>query len=94
MTLVAERAVSRATSFSSVVVQLLSHVDSSITPWTVAHQSPLSMGFPRQEYWSALPCPPSGDLPGPEIEPASPTLLANSLPLSHQGSPFFSLGIP
>jgi len=60
--------------------------DSSITPWTVAHQAPLSVGFPRQEYWSGLPCPPSGDLPRPEIEPASPTLPTNSLPLSHQGS--------
>ena len=62
MTLVAERAVSRATSFSSVVVQLLSHVDSSITPWTVAHQSPLSMGFPRHEYWGRLPFSPPEDL--------------------------------
>ena len=41
------------------------------TPWTVAHQAPLSMGFPRQEYWSGLPLPPSGNLPGPGIEPAT-----------------------
>ena len=39
------------------------------TPWTVACQAPLSMGFPRQEYWSGLPCPPPGDLPYPGIEP-------------------------
>ena len=39
----------------------------------VAHQPPLSMGFSRQEYWSALPCPPPGDLPNPEIEPTSLT---------------------
>ena len=40
--------------------------------WTVAHQAPLSMGFPRQEYWSGLPCPPPGDLPDPGIiEPRS-----------------------
>ena len=39
------------------------------TPWTVAHQDPLSMGFPRQEYWSGLPCPPPGDLPDSGIEP-------------------------
>ena len=45
--------------------------DSFVTPWTVAHQAPLSMGFPRQEYWSGLPCPPPGDLPNPGIEPAS-----------------------
>ena len=38
------------------------------TPWTVALQSPLSMGFSRQEYWSGFPCPPSGDLPAPGIE--------------------------
>jgi len=36
-----------------------------LTPWTVAHQAPLSMGFFRQEYWSGLPCPPPGDLPNP-----------------------------
>ena len=43
----------------------------SATPWTVAHQAPLSMGFSRQEYWSGLPCPPPGDLPHPGIEPTS-----------------------
>ena len=50
------------------------------TQWTVAHQAPLSMGFFRQESWSELPCPPSGDLPNPGIEPGSPTLQADSLP--------------
>ena len=50
-----------------------------VTPWTVAHQDPLSMGFSRQEYWSRLPCPPLGDLPDPGIEPGSPTLQADSL---------------
>ena len=44
------------------------------TPWTVAHQAPLSMGFPRQENWSGLPFPSPGDLPGPGIKFASPTL--------------------
>jgi len=39
------------------------------------------MGFSRQEYWSGLPCPPPGDLPDPEIEPVSPDLQADSLPL-------------
>ena len=43
------------------------------THWTLAHQAPLSMGFPRQEYWSGLPCPPLGDLPDPGIKPASLT---------------------
>ena len=42
-----------------------------VTPWTVAHQAPLSMGFSRREYWSGLPCPPPGALPDPGIEPAS-----------------------
>ena len=42
--------------------------------------------FPRQEYWSGLPCPPPGYLPDPGIEPTSPALQADSLPLSHQGS--------
>ena len=54
------------------------------TPWTAAHQAPLSMGFPRQEHWSGLPFPSLGDLPDPKIEPASPALQADSLPLSHQ----------
>ena len=51
--------------------------DSFETPWTVAHQAPLSMGFSRQEYWSGLPFPSPGDLPDPGIEPTSftpPTL--------------------
>ena len=39
------------------------------TPWTVAHQAPLSMGFSRQEYWSGLPFPPPGDLPNTGIKP-------------------------
>ena len=43
------------------------------TLWTVAHQVTLFMGFSRQEYWSGWPCPPPGDPPDPEMEPASPT---------------------
>ena len=50
-----------------------------MTPWTVAHQAPLSMGFSRQEYWSGLPFPSPVDLPNPGIEPRSPTLQADSL---------------
>ena len=57
------------------------------TPWTVARQAPLSMGFSRRECWSGLPCSPLGDLPSPGIEPASPALQADSLLLSHWGSP-------
>ena len=44
------------------------------TPWTAACQAPLSMGFPRQEYWSGLPFPSPGDLPNPGTEPVSPAL--------------------
>ena len=47
---------------------------SFVTPWTVACQVPLSMGFLRQEYWSELPFPSLEDLPDPGIEPASPAL--------------------
>ena len=42
-----------------------------VTPWTVACQAPLSMGFFRQEYWNRFPCPPPGDLPNAEIQPGS-----------------------
>jgi len=48
--------------------------DSSVTPWTIAHQTPLSIGFPRQEYWNGLPFPCPGDFPDPGIEPTSPAL--------------------
>ena len=62
------------------------------TPWTVDHQAPLPMGFSRQAYWSGSPCPSPGDIPNPRIEttnPASPALKADSLPLSHWGSPVY-----
>ena len=58
----------------TIVVQSLSRVRHFVTPWTVAHQAPLSMGFPRQDYWSGLPFPAPGDLPNPRIKPVSPTL--------------------
>ena len=45
-----------------------------VTPWAVACQDPLSMGFSRQEYWSGLPFPSPGDLPNPRIKPGSPAL--------------------
>ena len=51
-----------------------------VTPWSVTHQASLSMGFSRQEYWSGLPFPSTGDLPDPGIEPGSPALQADSLP--------------
>ena len=67
----------------------------SVTPWTVAHQAPLFMGFSRQKYWRSLLFPSPGDLPDPGIEPASPTSSASqadSLLLSHQGSPSKGFG--
>ena len=48
------------------------------TPWTVARQAPLSMGFSRQEYWSGLPFPSAGKFPNPGIEPGSPVFQAAS----------------
>ena len=55
--------------------------DSLATPWTVVHQAPLSMGFPRPEYWSGLPFPSLGYLPGSVLH-----WQADSLSLTHQGS--------
>ena len=65
-------------------VKLLSRVRLFATPWTVAYQAPLSMGFPRQEHWNGLPIPSPGDLPNPGIEPRSPALQVDSLPSDHQ----------
>ena len=64
--------------------------DSFVTPWTVAPQAPLSMGFSRLESWSGLPIPPPRDLPYPEIGPRSP-LQADSLPSVPLGKPKCSL---
>ena len=68
-------------------VKLLSHVQLFVTPWTVAHQVPLSMEFSKQEYWSGLLFPPPGDLPNPGIEPGSPTLQADALLSEPPGKP-------
>ena len=57
-------------SGKKLVKALVSQLHLIATPWTVAHQPPLSMGFSRQEYWSGLPCPSPGDLPDLGIEPA------------------------
>ena len=61
--------------------QSLSRVQLFVTLWTIARQSPLSMGFSRQEYWSGLPISPSGDLPDPGVKS---DWQADSLPLIHQ----------
>ena len=55
-----------------VKVKSLSHVRLFATPWTVAYQAPLSMGFSRQEYWSGLPFPSPGDLPTQGLNPGLP----------------------
>ena len=76
-----------------VKVKSVSCVQLFLTLWTVAHQASLSMGFPRQEYWSGVPFPPPGDLPDPGIKRKSPTLQAvsalqtDSLPAEPLGKP-------
>ena len=63
----------------------------TVTLWTVAHQAPLSMGFPRQEHWSRLPFPSPGDLPNPGIKPTSPASLAMAgkfFTTESQGEPY------
>ena len=69
-----------ACSFTSVV-------SDSVTPWTVAHQAPLSMGFSRREYWNGLPCSPPEDLSHPGIEPISLALQVGSLLTEPAGKP-------
>ena len=62
------------------MLSCFSHVRLFMTPWTVAHQAPLSMVFSGQEYWSGLLCPSPGDLPNPGIKPSSLALQADSSP--------------
>ena len=74
------------------MLSCFSHVQLFATLWTIALQASLSMGFSRQEYWSRLPCPPPGDVSDPGIKHVSPeslALQADSLLLSHQGSPSY-----
>ena len=52
-----------------MLCQVASVMSDSVTPWTMSRKAPLSMGFPRQEYWTGFPCPLPGDLPDPGIEP-------------------------
>ena len=65
--------------------------DSFATPWTVACQAPLSMGFSRQEYWSGLPFPSPGDLPDPGIKPGFLIFRADSLRPEPPGKPILHL---
>ena len=57
----------------------------SATPWIIACQAPLCMGFSRQEYWSGLPFPSPGDLPDPGVKPVSPALAAGFFTTSSPG---------
>ena len=85
-------------------MQCVSRLVVSDSPWTVAHQAPLSMGFPRQESWSGLPFPSPGDLLDQGIEPGYPTSQVDSLLSELPGKPqevqfwmqncIFSLQVP
>ena len=73
--------------FILLLLSHFSHVQLFVTPWTVVHQAPLSMGFSRQEYWSGLPFPSPGELPDPGIEPRSPILQTDALLTELCGKP-------
>ena len=60
-----------------------------MTPWTIAHQAPLFVGFSRQEYWSGLPFPSAGDLSEPGMEPTSPA--GGSFTTESPGKPVFKV---
>ena len=85
--------IQKCTKVISVVVECMpSHVRLFVAPWDAARQAPLSMGFPRQEYWSGLSFPPPGDLPNSEIEsasPESPALAGRFFTTVHNKSPKF-----
>ena len=74
-------------AFDAVLCAVLNCVRLFATPWTVAHQAPLSMEFSRQEYWNALPFPPPGDLPDPGIKPVSPSLAGRFFTAEPLGKP-------
>ena len=68
-------------------LSLFSRVGLPATPWSAAHQAPLSIGFSRQEYLSGLPFPSLGDLPNPGIKPGSPALQADFFSFEPPGKP-------
>ena len=74
-----------------VKLKSFSRVRLFATPWTVACQAPLSLGFSRQEYWSGLPFPSPGDLPDPGIEPGSLALEADALTSEPPGKIFIKV---
>ena len=65
----------------------VAHLRLFATPWTVAHQAPLFMGFPRQEYWGGFPFPSSGDLRDPEMESRGPALAGRFFTTVTPGKP-------
>ena len=77
-----------------VFVQSLSRVRLFASPWSIAHQAPLSMGFPRQEYWSGFPFPSPGDLPHPGIKPMSPALAGGFFTIEPSTHTQSSMGTP
>ena len=79
----------RQARYVYVRAQCFSRIQLFVTPWTIARQTPLSMGFSSQEYWSGLPFPPTGDLPDPRIEPTSPALAGRFFTTSYLGIPKF-----
>ena len=70
-----------------MMMKSLSCVQLFATPWTISYQAPLSMEFPRQEYWSGLPFPSPADLPNAGTEPRSPALQADTLTSEPPGKP-------
>ena len=72
-----------------VKVKSLSRIQLFVTPWAIVRQTPPSMGFSRQEYWSWLPFPSPGDHPAAGIELRSPTLQADALPSEPPGKPCY-----
>ena len=79
------------TRFVCVCVGVLSHfshIQLFATLWSVVHQAPLPIGFPRKEDWNGLPCPPPEDLPDSVIKSMSPALQVNSLPLEPPGKTY------
>ena len=77
----------KAKECSKMKVKSLSCVQLFATPWTITYQTPLSMGFSKQEYWSGFPFLSPGDLPDPGIKPRSPALQADALPSEPPGKP-------
>ena len=72
-------------------IQSLRHVQVFATAWTVACQAPLSMEFPKQEFWTGWPFPSPGDLPNPGIEPTSPAFAGKFFTPKPLGKPYVQL---